>query len=206
MKFKVAVAKKTLDISKRKDLPDLLIPCFLGLLLWPSLEEKNVDVYAFLVDKSCLNIIDKLPRFVAGMEVGLKLTAVRAYLKQLFIALKHLRNYGVLHTDIKPNKMLVNEAKNVLKLCDFGNAMFVGKNEVTPYLVSRFYRALEIILGLTYDHPVDMWSIGCCLFELYTWKVLFTGATNDDMLRLHVELKGFCSNKFLTCVFLSWPT
>ncbi|KVI11398.1 hypothetical protein Ccrd_010192, partial [Cynara cardunculus var. scolymus] len=111
------------------------------------------------------------------MEVGLKLTAVRAYSKQLFIALKHLRNYGV------------NEAKNVLKLCDFGNVMFAGKNEVTPYLVSRFYRALEIILGLTYDHPVDMWSIGCCLFELYTWKVLFPGATNNDMLRLHMELK-----------------
>lgn len=32
----------------------------------------------------------------------------------------------------------------MLKLCDFGNAMFAGKNEVTPYLVSRFYRAPEI--------------------------------------------------------------
>ncbi|KAG9155289.1 hypothetical protein Leryth_021322 [Lithospermum erythrorhizon] len=86
--------------------------------------------------------------------------------------------------------MLVNEAKNVLKLCDFGNAMFAGKNEVTPYLVSRFYRAPEIILGLPYDHPLDMWSVGCCLFELYTGKVLFPGATNNDMLRLHMELKG----------------
>ena len=32
----------------------------------------------------------------------------------------------------------------MLKLCDFGNAMFSGKNEITPYLVSRFYRAPEI--------------------------------------------------------------
>ena len=32
----------------------------------------------------------------------------------------------------------------MLKLCDFGNAMFAGKNEITPYLVSRFYRAPEI--------------------------------------------------------------
>ena len=38
----------------------------------------------------------------------------------------------------------MNEAKNVLKLCDFGNAMLAGMNEVTPYLVSRFYRAPEI--------------------------------------------------------------
>ncbi|KAL9423390.1 hypothetical protein AB3S75_035475 [Citrus x aurantiifolia] len=127
----------------------------------------------------------------------LKKLAVRAYAKQLFIALKHLKNCGVLHCDIKPDNMLVNEAKNVLKLCDFGNAMFAGKNEITPYLVSRFYRAPEIILGLPYDHPLDIWSVGCCLYELYTGKVLFPGATNNDMLRLHMELKGPFPKKML---------
>ncbi|XP_058184582.1 uncharacterized protein LOC131302031 isoform X1 [Rhododendron vialii] len=135
-----------------------------------------------------MNLREVLKKF--GRNIGLKLTAVRTYAKQLFVALKHLRNCGVLHCDIKPDNMLVNEAKNVLKLCDFGNAMFAGKNEITPYLVSRFYRAPEIILGLPYDHPMDIWSVGCCLFELYAGKVLFPGATNNDMLRLHMELKG----------------
>ncbi|KAL7196578.1 hypothetical protein ACSBR1_036564 [Camellia fascicularis] len=142
-----------------------------------------------------MNLREVLKKF--GRNIGLKLTAVRAYAKQVFIALKHLRNCGVLHCDIKPDNMLVNEAKNVLKLCDFGNAMFAGKNEITPYLVSRFYRAPEIILGLTYDHPMDIWSVGCCLFELYTGKVLFPGATNNDMLRLHMELKGPFLKKML---------
>ena len=36
------------------------------------------------------------------------------------------------------------------KICDFGSAMFAGENERTPYLVSRFYRAPEVILGLAY--------------------------------------------------------
>ncbi|XP_078443998.1 protein kinase superfamily protein isoform X2 [Wolffia australiana] len=142
-----------------------------------------------------MNLREVLKKF--GRNIGLKLTAVRAYAKQLFIALKHLRNCGVLHCDIKPDNMLVNEAKNVLKLCDFGNAMFAGKNEITPYLVSRFYRAPEIILGLTYDHPLDIWSVGCCLFELYAGKVLFPGPTNSDMLRLHMELKGPFPKKML---------
>ncbi|XVE91409.1 hypothetical protein REPUB_Repub01dG0007000 [Reevesia pubescens] len=142
-----------------------------------------------------MNLREVLKKF--GRNIGLKLTAVRAYAKQLFIALKHLKNCGVLHCDIKPDNMLVNEAKNVLKLCDFGNAMFAGKNEITPYLVSRFYRAPEIILGLSYDHPMDMWSVGCCLFELYTGKVLFPGSTNNDMLRLHMELKGPFPKKML---------
>ncbi|CAH9147829.1 unnamed protein product [Cuscuta epithymum] len=142
-----------------------------------------------------MNLREVLKKF--GRNIGLKLTAVRAYAKQLFIALKHLRNCGVLHCDIKPDNMLVNEAKNVLKLCDFGNAMFAGKNEITPYLVSRFYRSPEIILGLTYDHPMDMWSVGCCLYELYTGKVLFPGQTNNDMLRLQMELKGPFPKKML---------
>ncbi|XP_021814445.1 serine/threonine-protein kinase prp4-like isoform X2 [Prunus avium] len=142
-----------------------------------------------------MNLREVLKKF--GRNIGLKLTAVRAYAKQLFIALKHLKNCGVLHCDIKPDNMLVNEAKNVLKLCDFGNAMFAGKNEVTPYLVSRFYRAPEIILGLSYDHPLDIWSVGCCLYELSTGKVLFPGATNNDMLRLHMELKGPFPKKML---------
>ncbi|MCO5585773.1 hypothetical protein L7F22_039709 [Adiantum nelumboides] len=80
----------------------------------------------------------------SGWKTGFCLGVTRVYAKQLFLALRHLSNRGILHSDIKPDNMLVNEAKNVLKLCDFGSAMFRGENESTPYLVSRFYRALEI--------------------------------------------------------------
>lgn len=44
---------------------------------------------------------------------------------------------------IKPN-LQVNENKLVLKLCDFGSASYANENDITPYLVSRFYRAPEI--------------------------------------------------------------
>lgn len=57
----------------------------------------------------------------------------------------------------------MNEAKNVLKLCDFGNAMFAGKNEVTPYLVSRFYRAPEISKFLSIA-----FIISPCIFPLFS--------------------------------------
>lgn len=56
---------------------------------------------------------------------------------------------------------------------------------------------LSLVLGLAYDHPLDIWSVGCCLFELYSGKVLFPGATNNDMLRLHMELKGPFPKKML---------
>lgn len=56
---------------------------------------------------------------------------------------------------------------------------------------------LPAVLGLPYDHPLDMWSVGCSLFELYTGKVLFPGKTNNDMLRLHMESKGALPKKML---------
>ncbi|GJM96367.1 hypothetical protein PR202_ga13194 [Eleusine coracana subsp. coracana] len=67
----------------------------------------------------------------------------------------------------------VNGVANVLKLCDFGSASSAGMNAITPYLVSRFYRAPEIR------------------------EVLFPGKTNNDMLRLHMELKGPFPKKML---------
>ena len=49
--------------------------------------------------------------------------------------------------------------QSTLKLCDFGSASHIADSEITPYLVSRFYRAPEIILGLKYDFGVDLWSV-----------------------------------------------
>nr|CAB3493514.1 unnamed protein product [Digitaria exilis] len=143
-----------------------------------------------------MNLRELLKKF--GSDVGLKLTAVRTYSKQLFIALKHLKSCNILHCDIKLDNVLVNESKTKLKLCDFGSAMSAGTNETTPYLVSRFYRAPEISNSwVALRSPLDMWSVGCTLFELYTGKVLFPGKTNNDMLRLHMELRGAFPKKML---------
>jgi serine/threonine-protein kinase PRP4 len=132
-----------------------------------------------------------------GRGIGLSLSAVRIYTQQMLVALHHCRNCGVLHADLKPDNLLVNDRRTVVKLCDFGSAMFAGDNEITPYLVSRFYRAPEVILGLPYDHPMDMWSVGCVVYELFTGQILFPGRTNNEMLKLMMEVKGPFSKKML---------
>jgi serine/threonine-protein kinase PRP4 len=83
----------------------------------------------------------------------------------------------------------------VLKICDLGTAIdktdaATAHMDVTPYLVSRFYRAPEIILGIPYDYAVDMWSIGCTLYEMYTGKILFAGDSNNQMLKAIMEIRG----------------
>ena len=132
-----------------------------------------------------------------GKDVGLHVKAVRSYSHQLFCALKLLRKCNIIHADIKPDNILVNEKKLVLKLCDFGSSSKVTENEVTPYLVARFYRAPEIILGIQYEFGIDLWSAACTIFELYTGKIMFPGKTNNQMLKLFMDLKGKMPNKLI---------
>ncbi|CAG8746425.1 3120_t:CDS:2, partial [Acaulospora morrowiae] len=142
-----------------------------------------------------MNLREVLKRF--GKDVGINIKAVRIYAQQLFLSLSLLTKCNALHADIKPDNILVSESKNTLKMCDLGSASDASENEITPYLVSRFYRAPEIIIGLPYDFALDMWSVGCTLYELYTGKILFPGRSNNQMLKLMMELKGKFSNKTL---------
>ncbi|KAJ8418754.1 hypothetical protein AAFF_G00002530, partial [Aldrovandia affinis] len=142
-----------------------------------------------------MNLREVLKKY--GKDVGLHIKAVRSYSQQLFLALKLLKRCNILHADIKPDNILVNESKTILKLCDFGSASHVADNDITPYLVSRFYRAPEIIIGKPYDYGIDMWSVGCTLYELYTGKILFAGKTNNHMIKLAMDLKGKMPNKMI---------
>lgn len=142
-----------------------------------------------------MNLREVLKKF--GRDVGLNLRAIRAYAQQMFLGLSLLRKCNILHADLKPDNLLVNEQRSVLKICDLGSASSVSDNEITPYLVSRFYRAPEIILGVPYDYAIDIWSIGCTLYELYTGKILFTGRNNNQMLRSIMECRGKFPPKFL---------
>ncbi len=92
--------------------------------------------------------------------------------------------------------MVTKDTKHT-KMCDFGSALFFEECGITEYLVSRFYRAPEIILGGQYDTPIDVWSAAVSLYELYSGKVMFPGTTNNDMLRLIMRLKGKISNRLL---------
>lgn len=98
---------------------------------------------------------------------------------------------------MKPDNILVTNNKKTLKLSDFGSAFTVEENTITPYLVARYYRAPEIMLGCPYDTAVDIWSAACTIFELYTGKILFSGRDNNEMLKVILQTKGRFNNKML---------
>ena len=161
----------------------------------PLLEYRNHVTLLF--EHLPFNLRETLTKF--GKGVGITLSATRSYARQLLRALSHLERHQIVHADIKPDNIIVSADFGTVKLCDFGSAFFEtdNDNDPTPYLVSRFYRPPEVILGLEYDRAVDLWSVAVTVSELFTGTVAFPGRTNNEMLRRFMDTRGPFSNKMI---------
>jgi serine/threonine protein kinase len=110
---------------------------------------------------------------------------------------------------LKPQNILVNSSCELV-ICDFGLARCTsspdtalndvgeptedsaaGVAALTVYVVTRWYRAPELLLGSpVYSDPVDMWSVGCILAEILGRRPLFRGSNYVHQLQVIVEVLG----------------
>ena len=67
-------------------------------------------------------------------------------------------------------------------LTDFGSNMKICDLE-DDEIQTRYYRAPEVILGVNYNEKIDIWSIGCMIYELYTGEILFDPDKDKDFSR-----------------------
>lgn len=74
-------------------------------------------------------------------------------------------------------------------MIDFGSSTYEMEQFYT-YIQSRYYRAPEIMLGIRYSPAIDMWSLGCILYELYVGVPLFLGEDEKDQMNCIIEVKG----------------
>jgi serine/threonine protein kinase len=135
-------------------------------------------------------------------------------MKQVLKGLQHMHSVGVVHRDIKPSNVLVNYRLEV-KICDFGlsrqlpgatsaadsdsvateeelskecNPAMLSNVPMTPYVVTRWYRAPEILLtDGVYDCAQDVWAAACTFAEFAMRKPLFPGSCSVNQLRLIIR-------------------
>ena len=129
------------------------------------------------------------------------------FIYQVLRGLKYIHSCKVLHRDLKPSNLLVNSNCD-LKICDFGLARGVHQSSsgtdspdgtqdkkdtmlLTEYVVTRWYRAPEIMLAChEYSYPIDVWSVGCIFAELLSRKPMFPGEDYIDQLTIISEKLG----------------
>uniref|UniRef100_A0A8D9DR15 cyclin-dependent kinase n=1 Tax=Cacopsylla melanoneura TaxID=428564 RepID=A0A8D9DR15_9HEMI len=174
-----------------------------------------VTLHDIIHTEKCLTLVFEylerdLKRYMDDCCNILNMNNVRLFLFQLLRGLAYCHSRRILHRDLKPQNLLINE-RGELKLADFGlaRAKSVPTKTFSNEVVTLWYRPPDVLLGSTeYSTSIDMWGVGCIFHEMASGRPLFPGSTIEDELRLICtvlgpppsELKSKLESKLDLCV------
>ncbi|RIB19909.1 kinase-like domain-containing protein [Gigaspora rosea] len=123
-------------------------------------------------------------------DVNFTASQIKCYLKQLLEGTFYLHNQHILHRDLKAANLLIDN-KGILKIADFGLSRPLQEKTLTGCVVTRWYRAPELLLkSKRYDTAIDMWAIGCVFGEMLKGKPILPGRSDQDQLDQIYRLCG----------------
>lgn len=115
---------------------------------------------------------------------------VAAITIELCSALQCAHNHGVVHRDLKPGNVFLTAGGNV-KLGDFGIARDLNRADLTEAgfaVGTHAYMAPEQIRGeQSVSAKADLYSLGCCLFEMLTGRKPFSGESYEKLFDQHLK-------------------
>jgi len=146
------------------------------------------DLYSELRSNGFVGFAPAISRDIAGdilqcLELLERLQVVHADLKPENILLRPNPTAGAGPAELSPGSL------SRAKVIDFGSSCFAHQ-KIHTYIQSRYYRSPEVVLGLGYGPAIDMWSLGCILFEIDGGYPLFPAKNEQDLLVLQLELLG----------------
>jgi len=156
--------------------------------------EREMSLYLVFehVHQDLASYLEKCP------PPGLPQDRIKYIQWQILSGVDFLHSHRIVHRDLKPQNLLVTK-DDVVKLTDFGLArIYEFYTLLTSVVVTLWYRSPEVLMGLSYATPVDMWSCGCIFAELFLRKSLFPGQYEMDQLSKVFEVIGTPSEE-------EWP-
>uniref|UniRef100_A0A914YG50 non-specific serine/threonine protein kinase n=1 Tax=Panagrolaimus superbus TaxID=310955 RepID=A0A914YG50_9BILA len=131
------------------------------------------------------------------------------YFTQITMALDYLHSQNIIHRDLKPENILLNGSKKIAKLADFGiskiieNGEFFIKSE-KMLVGTGYYIPPEIYNRQNYGKEVDIWALGCVLFEMFELERTFIGPSACiaiKVLKREYNQPSRISNSYLIDIF-----
>ena len=128
---------------------------------------------------------------------------VKLYAYQLCRSLAYIHGLGICHRDIKPQNLLIDHERGILKLCDFGSAKILKSGEPNvSYICSRYYRAPELIFGATF-YTTTIGKFFFFFFEISYILSLEKKTQNQDQKLFYLLGLVIFNHVELEIVFLS---
>uniref|UniRef100_A0A674NQK8 cyclin-dependent kinase n=1 Tax=Takifugu rubripes TaxID=31033 RepID=A0A674NQK8_TAKRU len=166
--------------------------------LLKNLKHANiVTLHDIIHTERCLTLVfeyldSDLKQYLDNCGNLMSMHNVKIFMFQLLRGLSYCHKRKILHRDLKPQNLLIND-RGELKLADFGlaRAKSVPTKTYSNEVVTLWYRPPDVLLGSTeYSTPIDMWGVGCILYEMATGRPMFPGATVKEELHLIFRLMG----------------
>ncbi|KAH0664221.1 hypothetical protein KY284_029152 [Solanum tuberosum] len=143
--------------------------------------ENNVNLYNLLLEyASGGSLADRLQDCNSLPEVE-----VKKHTKNVLLGLSCIHNNGIIHCDIKPGNILLVDMDKTAKIADFGLSVTLeqGMNQKQGVIRgTERYMAPESVINTEYTPQVDIWALGCTVYELITGTPLWEDADGDDVL------------------------
>ncbi|NWT25734.1 CDK18 kinase, partial [Cardinalis cardinalis] len=164
--------------------------------LLKNLKHANiVTLHDIIHTERCLTLVfeyldNDLKQYLENCGNLMSVHNVKIFMFQLLRGLAYCHGRKILHRDLKPQNLLINE-RGELKLADFGlaRAKSVPTKTYSNEVVTLWYRPPDVLLGSTeYSTPIDMWGVGCIHYEMVTGRPMFPGSTVKEELHLIFRL------------------
>ena len=139
-----------------------------------------------------LSIINKKKRKFPIKQIQESL--IWSYFIQACYGLEYLHNNNIIHRDFKCGNVFLDRGDRVF-IGDFGSSkVFIGENRLANSNIGTpYYMCPEVLDGTNYDVSVDVWGLGCFLFEILTYYPPFTARTLQN-LTSKIKTKKFSVN------------
>ncbi|EQB61537.1 cell division protein kinase [Vairimorpha apis BRL 01] len=187
------VALKKIKLNETEGMPGTALR---EISILKKLKHKNIIcLYRVIHTESLLTLVFELMDFDLKQYLNVSNINTISLVNQLVSGVRFLHFNKIIHRDLKPQNILVNN-EGILKIADFGLSRSV-ELKVPPYsseVVTLWYRSPELLYGSTdYSYYVDIWSLGCIIYEIFSLQPLFQADNKINMIEL---INNMINSKF----------